>query len=59
MVNVRAVNRDQAFLMPPSLAEWLPDGHLAWLVLDAVAELDLSGFYGSLRVVTRPIAWTV
>ncbi len=49
MVNVHAVNRDQPFLMPPSLAEWLPDDHLAWFVLDVVAELDLSGFYGSLR----------
>lgn len=49
MVNVHAVNRDQAFLMPPSLAEWLPEDHLAWFVLDVVAELDLSGFYRSLR----------
>ncbi len=49
MVNVHAVDRDQAFLMPPSLADWLPGDHLAWFVLDVVAELDLSGFYGSLR----------
>lgn len=35
--------------MPPSLAEWLSEDHLAWFVLDVVAELDLSGFYGSLR----------
>ena len=49
MVNVRAVNRDQAFLLPPSLADWLPEDHLAWFVLDVVAELDLAGFYRSLR----------
>ncbi len=49
MVNVHAVDRDQAFLMPPSLAEWLPEDHLAWFVLDVVAELDLSGFYRWLR----------
>ena len=49
MMNVRAVDRDQVFLLPPSLAEWLPEDHLAWFVLDVVAELDLSGFYGSLR----------
>ena len=49
MVNVRAVDRDQVFLLPPSLADWLPEDHLAWFVLDVVAELDLSGFYQSLR----------
>jgi transposase len=49
MVNVHAVDRDQALLLPPSLADWLPEDHLAWFVLDVVAELDLSGFYRSLR----------
>jgi transposase len=49
MVNVHVVDRDQAFLMPPSLADWLAEDHLAWFVLDVVAELDLSGFYRSLR----------
>ena len=43
--NFIAVDRDQAFLMPPSLREWLPENHLAWYVLDAVAEMDLSAFY--------------
>ncbi len=27
--------------MPPDVREWLPEGHLAWFVLDAVAEMDL------------------
>src|SRR6476659_8237774 len=27
--------------MPPSPTEWLPSGHLAYFVLDLVAELDL------------------
>ncbi|MGQ0804407.1 MAG: transposase, partial [Actinomycetota bacterium] len=48
-INVREVDRDQQFLMPVSVAEWLPEGHLAWFVLDVVAELDLSGFYAGLR----------
>jgi transposase len=48
-VNVRDVDRDQVFLMPPSVAEWLPEDHLAWFVLDVVGELDLSGFYSDLR----------
>lgn len=48
-VNVREADRDQVFLMPPSVADWLPEGHLAWFILDVVKELDLSGFYASYR----------
>jgi len=48
-VNVREADRDQLWLMPPSVADWLPEGHLAWFVLDTVKELDLSGFYASYR----------
>lgn len=36
-------------LLPPSVADWLPDGHLAWFVLDVVAELDLSAFHRRYR----------
>jgi hypothetical protein len=32
------------FLMPPSVRDWVPEGHLVWTVLDAVGELDLSAF---------------
>lgn len=32
---------DQLFLLPPSLKEWLPYGHLAYFVSDVVDELDL------------------
>ena len=49
MVSVRRVERDQLLLMPASLSDWLPPGHLAWFIVDVVAELDLSGFYRSLR----------
>jgi transposase len=38
----RPVDRDQPFLLPPDMREWLPAGHLAWFVIDAVAALDLS-----------------
>lgn len=44
-INVRDVERDQLWLMPPSVRDWLPDEHLAWFVLDVVAELDLAEFY--------------
>lgn len=35
--------------MPPSLTEWLPEDHLAWFVIDAVDQMDLSGFRASYR----------
>jgi transposase len=41
--------REQAVLLPPDVREWLPEGHLAWFVLDAVGEMELSAFYGSYR----------
>jgi transposase len=47
--NFIACDRDQELLLPPNLKEWLPPEHLAWLVLDAVGEMDLSAFYASYR----------
>src|SRR5690606_7051260 len=32
----------QPYLLPPSPADWLPKNHLAYFLLDLVAELDLS-----------------
>src|SRR5215217_6421370 len=49
MQNFVACDREQVLLLPPSLREWLPDGHLAWFVIDAVAAFDLSGFYAAYR----------
>ena len=37
-------------LMPPSVRDWLPEDHLAFFVLDVVAELDLSAFYAAHRL---------
>ena len=47
--NFIAVDRDQAFLMPPSLRDWVAEDHLVWTVLAAVAEMDLSAFYAAYR----------
>jgi hypothetical protein len=41
----RPVDRDQAFLLPPDMREWLPDDHLVWLVLDIVPGLDCSALH--------------
>src|ERR687884_1477703 len=47
--NFVACDREQELLLPPSLRDWLPANHLAWFVIDAVAELDLSAFYADYR----------
>jgi transposase len=44
-----ACDREQSFLMPPDVREWLPERHLAWFVIDAVGEMDLDGFYAAHR----------
>ena len=49
-LNFLACDRDQELLLPPSLREWLPVGHLAWFVLDAVEQFDLTAFYGAYRL---------
>ncbi len=36
-------------MLPPDVREWLPEGHLAWFVLDAVEAMDLAAFYASYR----------
>jgi transposase len=38
-------DRDQPFLLPPDVRDWLPQGHLAWFILDVVDQLDLQPFY--------------
>jgi transposase len=42
-------DRDQPFLLPPDLRDWLPQGHLAWFILDVVDQLDLAPFYRAHR----------
>ena len=41
--------REQVFLMPPSLLEWVPEDHLAWTILASVEEMDLGAFYADYR----------
>jgi transposase len=47
--NFVACDRDQAMLLPPSLLDWVPENHVVWTILGAVAEMDLSAFYGAYR----------
>src|SRR4051812_29772885 len=41
--------REQGFLLPPDVREWLPADHLSWFVIDAVADMNLDAFYGAYR----------
>jgi transposase len=41
--------REQGFLLPPDVREWLPADHLAWFVIDAVADMNLDAFYAAYR----------
>jgi len=43
----RACTLDQPLLLPPSLQDWLPEGHLARFVADVAEQLDLSEIYAS------------
>ncbi len=45
----RGCDLNQPFLFPPSLQDWLPDGHLARFVADVTNELDLSTIYAEYK----------
>jgi transposase len=38
-------DRDQQFLLPVSMADWLEEGHLAWFVIDVVSQIDTARFH--------------
>ncbi len=42
-------DREQGFLLPPSIRDWLPEDHLAWFVIDSVGRMDLATFYAVYR----------
>jgi transposase len=44
-----ACDREQAMLLPASVVDWLPEGHLARFVVEVVERLDLSAFYAAYR----------
>jgi transposase len=45
----RRSDRDQQFLLPPDVREWLPAGHPALFVVELVGQLDLSEFVATYR----------
>lgn len=46
----RPVQRDQPFLMPPDMREWLPADHVVWFLLETVEALDTSAFHARRRL---------
>src|SRR5680860_1345591 len=38
-------DRDQMFLLPASMRDWLEEGHLAWFVIDVVARIHTDAAY--------------
>jgi transposase len=46
----RPVVRDQQFLLPPNMSDWLAGDHLVWFVLDVVSELDTSALHECRRI---------
>ena len=47
--NIKTINRNQIYLMPPSLQEWLPEKDMAWFIIDVVEQMDLSAYYCKYR----------
>ena len=39
--------RDQSYLMAPSMRGWLSEGHLGWFIVDAVGQMDVREFYAA------------
>jgi transposase len=45
----KPVDRDQEFLLPVNMRDWLADDHLALFVVELVATLDLGGLHAQYR----------
>lgn len=39
----------QGYLLPPSIEDWLPEGHLAWFIHDAVEQLEIGDLLDAYR----------
>jgi len=47
--NFLPCERDQRYLLPPALQDWLPEDDLAWCILDAVAQMNLTAMTRTYR----------
>jgi transposase len=46
----RPVDREQEFLLPPAMTDWLDDDHLVWFVIEAVRRMDTTAFHARSRL---------
>lgn len=49
-MDYRPVDRDQVFLLPPAMADWLPDDHVVWFVIEVVKRLDTTAFHAQAKL---------
>ena len=47
--NLLPCEREQGYMMPPSLQEWVPEGDLAWFIVDIVGRMELRELYAAYR----------
>jgi len=47
--NYTVCNRDQLYLLPPSMKDWLAEDHFVWFLLDAIEQMDRSAFHAAYR----------
>ncbi len=47
--NFLPCDRNQLYLLPHALQDWLPESDLAWFLLDAVAQMDLAAIERTYR----------
>lgn len=46
----KRTDRDQSFLLPPDVRDWLPGEHLVWFVIDVIDQLDTARFEASAKL---------
>jgi len=49
MSNFRTIDRETRYLLPPSVDEWLPEGHLGRFIVEVLDRLDLGRMSGAYR----------
>ena len=47
--NYTTCNREQHYLLPPSMKEWLGEEHFVWFLLEALDTMDVSAFHAAHR----------
>ena len=46
----RPVDRNQVFLLPPDMSEWLPPNHLVWFIIDSIEQMNTTAFHRAAKL---------